>query len=89
MVGFVDQMPSSPLATAPVVTADEGVAGFAHGGSLGGRGRRLPGGPAGGKARLTRYPGVGHDSYTQTYANPEIYRWLLEQVREEKPAEKR
>lgn len=34
---------------------------------------------AGGKARLTRYPKVGHDSYTQTYANPEIYRWLLEQ----------
>ena len=44
---------------------------------------------AGGKAKLTRYPGVGHDSYTQTYANPEIYRWLLEQVREKKPAEKR
>lgn len=38
---------------------------------------------AGGKARLTRYPGVGHDSHTRTYANPEIYRWLLEQVRPE------
>ena len=37
---------------------------------------------AGGNARLTRYPGVGHDSYTRTYANPEIYRWLLEQVKE-------
>jgi hypothetical protein len=36
---------------------------------------------AGGKARLTRYPKVGHDSYTQTYANPEIYLWLLEQKR--------
>ena len=36
---------------------------------------------AGGNAQLTRYPGVGHDSFTQTYANPEIYRWLLEQVR--------
>lgn len=36
---------------------------------------------AGGRARLTRYPGVGHDSYTQTYANPELYEWLLEQVR--------
>lgn len=36
---------------------------------------------AGGKARLTRYLKVGHDSYTQTYANPEIYLWLLEQKR--------
>jgi len=36
---------------------------------------------AGGNARFTRYLGVGHDSYTQTYANPEIYTWLLQQVR--------
>ncbi|MEM9016122.1 MAG: prolyl oligopeptidase family serine peptidase [Verrucomicrobiota bacterium] len=36
---------------------------------------------AGGNARLTRYPGVGHDSYTRTYANPEIFQWLLAQVR--------
>ncbi|MDF1658281.1 MAG: prolyl oligopeptidase family serine peptidase [Verrucomicrobiales bacterium] len=36
---------------------------------------------SGGNARLTRYPGVGHDSYTQTYANPELFRWLLEQSR--------
>lgn len=34
---------------------------------------------SGGNARLTSYPGVGHDSYTQTYANPELYQWLLQQ----------
>lgn len=35
---------------------------------------------AGGNARLTRYPNVGHDSYTQTYNNPAIYQWLLDQA---------
>ena len=34
-----------------------------------------------GNARLTIYPGVGHDSYTRTYANPEIYQWLLNHSR--------
>jgi len=37
---------------------------------------------AGGKARLTKYPDVGHDSFTQTYANPEVFQWMLKQVRE-------
>ena len=32
--------------------------------------------------KLTTYPGVGHDSWTQTYANPELYQWLLEHRRE-------
>jgi predicted esterase len=32
---------------------------------------------AGGDARLTVYPGVGHDAWTPTYANPRFYRWLL------------
>ena len=32
---------------------------------------------AGGDVRLTVYPGVGHDSWTQTYADPEVYEWLL------------
>lgn len=32
---------------------------------------------AGGSAKLTVYPGVGHDSWTQTYANDAIYEWLL------------
>jgi len=36
---------------------------------------------AGGKAKLTGYPGVGHDSFTQTYANPKLYTWFLEQRR--------
>jgi predicted peptidase len=35
----------------------------------------------GGNSRLTIYPGVGHDSWTQTYANPEFYTWLLAQRR--------
>lgn len=28
--------------------------------------------------RFTVYPGVGHDSWTQTYANPELYQWFLQ-----------
>jgi predicted peptidase len=32
---------------------------------------------AGGDARLTIYPGVQHNSWTQTYDNPELYTWLL------------
>lgn len=27
--------------------------------------------------RFTRYAGVGHDSWTETYDNPELYEWLL------------
>ncbi|MDR1493825.1 MAG: prolyl oligopeptidase family serine peptidase [Planctomycetaceae bacterium] len=29
------------------------------------------------KIRLTIYPGVGHDSWTQTYDNIELYHWFL------------
>lgn len=36
---------------------------------------------ANGNAKLTLYPGVGHDSYTRTYANPELYEWLLKHKR--------
>jgi predicted peptidase len=32
---------------------------------------------AGGEPKLTIYPGVKHDSWTQTYANPEVIRWLF------------
>ncbi len=32
---------------------------------------------AGGTAKLTIYPQAGHDSWTATYDNPEVYRWLL------------
>ncbi|MFJ2155361.1 prolyl oligopeptidase family serine peptidase [Streptomyces sp. NPDC087856] len=35
----------------------------------------------GSPARFTRYPGVGHDSWTRTYDDPEVYAWLLEQRR--------
>jgi predicted peptidase len=31
--------------------------------------------------KFTIYPGVGHDSWTQTYANPELYDWLLRHQR--------
>jgi len=33
---------------------------------------------AGGKPKVTYYPGVGHDSWTRTYDNPDVIRWLLE-----------
>jgi predicted peptidase len=33
----------------------------------------------GGNVRFTVYPEAGHDSWTETYANPELYTWLLEQ----------
>lgn len=35
----------------------------------------------GGKPKLTIYPDAGHDSWTETYDNPELYKWLLEQKR--------
>lgn len=36
---------------------------------------------AGGNAKLTVYPDVGHDSYTRTYANPKLYEWFLKNQR--------
>ncbi len=35
----------------------------------------------GGKVQLTIYPDKGHDSWSETYDNPELYRWLLRQRR--------
>ena len=32
---------------------------------------------AGGDAKLTIYPEAEHDSWTETYNNPELYQWLL------------
>jgi predicted peptidase len=32
---------------------------------------------AGGDPKLTIYEGVGHDSWTATYNNPQLYQWLL------------
>lgn len=37
---------------------------------------------AGGHAKLTVYPEAGHDSWTQTYENPELYEWLLSHRRQ-------
>lgn len=31
--------------------------------------------------KLTIYPGVGHDSWTATYNNPELFKWMLAQKR--------
>ena len=36
------------------------------------------------KFRFTLYPGLGHDCWTETYDNPELYQWLLSHRR---PAE--
>jgi dipeptidyl aminopeptidase/acylaminoacyl peptidase len=35
----------------------------------------------GGDAKLTILPGVGHDSWSQTYDNPELYEWFLQHRR--------
>jgi predicted peptidase len=39
----------------------------------------------GGQPRLTIYENVAHDSWTQTYENPELYRWLLSHKRSDRP----
>lgn len=36
---------------------------------------------AGGNVKFTIYPEAGHDAWTETYDNPELYQWLLEQKR--------
>jgi predicted peptidase len=35
----------------------------------------------GADVRFTLYPDAEHDSWTETYGNPELYAWLLEQAR--------
>jgi len=37
---------------------------------------------AGGNPKYTEYPGVGHNSWTQTYADPALYEWLFAQRKE-------
>lgn len=37
---------------------------------------------AGGSPKYTEYPGVGHDSWTATYRNPEFYAWLFAQKKQ-------
>ncbi|MBN2840022.1 MAG: prolyl oligopeptidase family serine peptidase, partial [Coriobacteriia bacterium] len=34
-----------------------------------------------GDVRMTLYPDLGHDSWTVTYDNPELYEWMLKQRR--------
>ncbi len=36
---------------------------------------------AGGNVKFTIYPEAGHDSWTESYSNPELYEWLLQQKR--------
>lgn len=36
---------------------------------------------AGGTPKLTIYPDAGHDSWTESYNNPELYAWMLAQKR--------
>jgi predicted peptidase len=36
----------------------------------------------GGEPKLTVYPEAGHDSWTETYNNPQLYEWLLAQKRQ-------
>ena len=35
----------------------------------------------GGDVRFTVYPDAGHDSWTETYDNPELYGWFLQHRR--------
>ncbi len=41
---------------------------------------------AGADVKFTRYEGVGHDCWTQSYDNPELYTWFLSHKRGEKRA---
>ena len=34
------------------------------------------------EVKLTIYPEATHDSWTQTYSNPDFYKWLLEHKRQ-------
>lgn len=40
---------------------------------------------AGGKPTFTIYPEAGHDAWTETYYNPALYEWLLQQKRTVRP----
>jgi len=35
----------------------------------------------GADVKLTEYPGVGHDSWTQTYKNDQTWEWLFSQTK--------
>lgn len=38
----------------------------------------------GGNVKITIYPDLGHDSWTVTYDNPALYKWLLKQKKQTK-----
>jgi len=38
----------------------------------------------GNDAKLTAYPEIGHDSWKQAYADPELYKWLEKSSRVER-----
>jgi len=40
---------------------------------------------AGGEPKYTEYPGVGHDSWTRTYADPAVFEWMFTQLRRDPP----
>lgn len=42
---------------------------------------------AGGNPLYTEYPGVGHNSWTQTYANDDVHKWLFSQRLPKRQAE--
>ena len=44
---------------------------------------------AGGSPRYTEYPGVGHDSWTRAYRDPELIEWLFAQARNGAPGEEK
>jgi predicted peptidase len=41
----------------------------------------------GGDVSFTVYPDAGHDAWTETYANPQVYQWLLQRKRTPKKSE--
>ena len=41
----------------------------------------------GGNAKLTLYPENGHDAWTDTYRNPEVFSWLLAQKKQKAVAD--
>jgi predicted peptidase len=43
----------------------------------------------GGNLKFTVYPEAGHDAWTETYANPQLYQWLLQQKRAAKSEPKK
>ncbi|MCX6285363.1 MAG: prolyl oligopeptidase family serine peptidase [Bacteroidetes bacterium] len=43
----------------------------------------------GGEVKITIYPEANHDSWTETYNNPELYRWFLQHSKNGVAAEKK